>query len=95
VVAIVVPVRQYYAHHKARLVKVVHVFILDTVLCLHILYQPEPVSDNLRVFAQGFLIAVLLNELDFELRATLDKDCSPVLADCLDGVQPAKNLTYL
>jgi hypothetical protein len=72
---------RYHAHHEARLVKVVGVFIQDAVLRLRVLYQLEPASDNLRILAESSLVVVLSIELDFELRSTLDEVGSLVLAD--------------
>jgi hypothetical protein len=70
-----------HSHHEARLVKVVGVFILDAILCLCVLYQLEPASNNLRVPAESPLVIVLLIELDLELRSALNKGCSPVLVN--------------
>jgi hypothetical protein len=72
---------QYNAHHKARLVKVVGVFIQDTILSFSILYQAEPALDYLRILAEGSLIVVLSIKLNCELRATLNERASLVLAN--------------
>ncbi|KAF2026479.1 hypothetical protein EK21DRAFT_46357, partial [Setomelanomma holmii] len=42
---------RYHVYHKARLVKVVGVFIKDTVFGLHVLYKSEPALYDLRILA--------------------------------------------
>lgn len=49
------------------------------MLSFHILYKLEPASNNLRIFAEGSLVVVLLIELDLELWLALEKGASPVL----------------
>jgi hypothetical protein len=72
---------RYNAYYKARLVKVVGVFIQDTILSFSILYQAEPALDYLRILAEGSLIVVLSIKLNCKLRATLNERASPVLAN--------------
>jgi hypothetical protein len=72
---------QYHAHHEARLIKVIGIFIQDAVLHLCVLYKLEPLLNNLRSLAQGSLVVVLAIELDFELRLALNKCTSPVYAN--------------
>ena len=45
-------------HHKAGLVEVVDILVLDAVLGLDVLEKTEPAGDLLRVFAEGPLIVV-------------------------------------
>jgi hypothetical protein len=71
----------YNSNHEASLIKVVHVFIKNAVLCFHVVYKQKSVSDYFRIFAEGSLIVVLSIELNFELWAMLDKGCSPVVAN--------------
>jgi hypothetical protein len=72
---------RYYAYYKARLVKVVGVFVENTVLGLHVLYKPKLASYNLRIFAQSSLIVVLSIELDFELWLTLNEGSSLIYSN--------------
>ncbi len=46
------------AHHKARLVKVVEVLVLDRVLRTHVSHQPEPRVYKLIILAEGPLEVV-------------------------------------
>jgi hypothetical protein len=86
---------QYHAHHEARLVKVVGVFILNAVLCLCVLYQLEPASNGLRIFAQGSLIVILSIELDFELGSALDKVGSLLLAGWVVVMLSKQRISYI
>jgi hypothetical protein len=86
---------QYHAHHKARLIKAVSVFILDATLCLCGLYQLGVASDSLRIFARGSLIAVLSVKLDFELRVALDTVGSPFLANWVFVTLSKQRISHL
>jgi hypothetical protein len=86
---------RHHAHHKAGLVKVVGVFILDAVLRLRVLYKLEPPSNSLRILTQGSLVVVLAIELDFKLRSALNKLIGPVLRQHGPyDAQRAKNWPY-
>ena len=57
----------YHTYYKACFVKVVGVFIKNTMLSLHVLYKPELVLYNLRILAESSAIVVLSIKLDLEL----------------------------
>ena len=50
---------RYYAHHEARLIKVVHVFIQDAILSFGILYQAESALGYLKILAEGSFVVIL------------------------------------
>jgi hypothetical protein len=50
---------RYDAHHEARLIEVVRVFIQDAILGFGILYQAEPALGYLRILAEGSFLVVL------------------------------------
>jgi hypothetical protein len=60
-----------------------------------VLYQLEPDSDSLRIFAQGFLIVVLLIELDFELRSALNKVGSSVMANRILVILSEQRISHI
>ncbi|KAF1923093.1 uncharacterized protein M421DRAFT_36278, partial [Didymella exigua CBS 183.55] len=60
------------AHHKACLIEVVHVFILDAILGFDVGYQAKPALQNLRILTESSL-----------LRRARYKAISPALANRL------------
>jgi hypothetical protein len=46
------------AHHKASLIKVPDIIWSDTILRDCILYEPEPATDNSKIFAFSSLIVI-------------------------------------
>jgi hypothetical protein len=56
-------------------------FLLSSAWLLTVLYQLEPASDSLGIFAQGSYIVIPSIKLDFELKLALDKVGSPLLAN--------------
>ena len=57
----------YYTYYKAYLIKVIYIFIKDTMLSFYILYEDKPASNNLRIFVEGSLVVVLSIEFNLEL----------------------------
>ena len=60
-----------HAYYKARLVKIVHIVVLDPILGFSILYKAELALHKLRIFTEGSLVVVLLIKLHLKLWATL------------------------
>ena len=56
-----------HAHHEARLVKIVHVVVLDPILGFGILYKAELALHKLRIFTEGSLVVVLSIKLHLKL----------------------------
>ena len=56
-----------HAHYKARLVKIVHVVVLDPILSFSILYKAELALHKLRIFTKGSLVVVLSIKLYLKL----------------------------
>jgi hypothetical protein len=54
---------RYLAYHKASLVEVIGIVVLDAILSFDIGYEAEPALDYLRILAEGSLIVVLSIEL--------------------------------
>jgi hypothetical protein len=68
----------YLAHHKACLVKVIRVFILDAVLSFNVSYQAKPALNNLRILAERSLVIILAIKLHYKLIAALNPRTRPV-----------------
>ena len=56
-----------YTYYKARLVKIVHVVVLDPILGFSILYKAELALHKLRIFTKGSLVVVLSIKLYLKL----------------------------
>ena len=68
------------AHYKAYLVEIVKIGVLDTILHAHIGHQPEPVPNNLWIFAESSLEVVHTRKARLELRAAPYEPVYPLLA---------------
>jgi hypothetical protein len=58
---------RYLAHHKASLVEVIGVVVLDAILGFDIGYEAELALDYLRILAEGSLVVILLIKLYYKL----------------------------
>ena len=86
---------QYHAYYKASLVKVIGVFVLDTILSFSTLYKLKLASNNNRIFIEGSFIVILLIKLNFKLRAALNKVCRLVLTNQLLEATCKQRISYI
>jgi hypothetical protein len=68
-------------YHKASLVEVVEVAVIDAVLRPHVVHKLKPCANKLWIFAEGSLKAVCAIETRLEFWLSLDELLGPVFAD--------------
>jgi hypothetical protein len=83
------------AYHKASLVKVVGVVILDAILGYDILYKAELAYNYIWILTEGSLIVVLAIKLHFELWLALNKRTGPVYANMAQIALSAQRISYI
>lgn len=69
------------AHHKARLVEVVEIGVLNPILCPHIRNQAKPRAQRIGIFQESPLVVVGARETRAELYSSCNKAVSPALSD--------------
>jgi hypothetical protein len=83
------------SHHKAGLVKVIEVLVLDRVLGAHILHQPEPRVDFGWVFAESSLEVVRTWITRLQLLATLYEAVFPSLPNWPRATRREQNIRHI
>ena len=68
-------------HLKARLIKVIRIFVRDFIFRSNVSYELEPISNNVGIFASSSLMIVFTTVFRFEVRIALCKSSSPFFAD--------------
>jgi len=70
-----------HTHHKPGLVKVIYIFVKDTVFGFSVMYKCKPLANNFWIFAFGPLVVASTYKKCPELWLAFDEGMSPEFAD--------------